>query len=226
MNFRHEIKHYINAADVISLRQKLKFVASKDKNSDENGQYKVRSLYFDNIFDKALKEKIDGLNKREKFRIRFYNDNYDFINLEKKYRMNNLGIKKQTRLTKQQCESIINLSCIEWMKVSEYPLLVEFYSKLKYQQLRPKTIVDYNREAYTFKAGNVRITIDSNIKTGYYSKDLFNPNLIILPIPESNSIILEVKYDEYLPSVIKDIVQLENRSYTSFSKYRACRLYG
>ena len=92
MDFRHEWKHEINICDMIAVRQRLRAVAKTDGNSVD-GRYKIRSLYFDSPSDKALREKIDGVNRREKFRIRYYNDDTSFIHLEKKSKINGLGKK-------------------------------------------------------------------------------------------------------------------------------------
>lgn len=83
MNFRHEWKHEINASDFITVTRRLEAVAKPDVHA-EGGYYKIRSLYFDNLSDKALREKIDGVNMREKFRIRYYNEDVSYIRLEKK----------------------------------------------------------------------------------------------------------------------------------------------
>ena len=92
--------------------------------------------------------------------------------------------------------------------------------------LRPKTIVDYTREAYIYPLGNVRITFDKSIRTGLHSTDLFNPNVPTVEVINSNFIVLEVKWDEYLPQAIHDIIQVRERRATSISKYEACRIYG
>ncbi len=105
-------------------------------------------------------------------------------------------------------------------------LLVELYMKMKNEFLRPKTIVDYTREAYMYSPGNVRITIDSKIKTGILSNDLFNKNLSTISTYPPGYSILEVKYDEFLPEVISDILQTNEHRSTSVSKYAACRIYG
>jgi hypothetical protein len=112
------------------------------------------------------------------------------------------------------------------MYKSEHMLLKELYSKMRYDLLKPKTIVDYIREAYVYQAGNVRITIDNHINTGLFSKDFFNFNLPTVPMLKDGQIVLEVKYDEFLPTVIRDIIGINHRSSTSISKYAGCRLYG
>ena len=220
---RHEIKVFINYGDYFTLKSKLKHFTLLDKNADENGNYKIRSLYFDNFNDKALMEKIHGYNNREKFRIRFYNFNSSFIKLEKKCKSNGLCYKTSAMLTKKETLKIIN-GDIDFLLNKNSDLFTDFYNKLSTEFLKPKTIVDYTREAYILKTGNVRITIDSNLRSGLYSTDLFNKDLPTSPMILENPIILEVKYDNFLPEIIRDLIQLNNRSQTSTSKYVACRL--
>lgn len=221
---RHEIKVFINYSDYISIRNRLKNVAEVDRNASENGIYHIRSIYFDNFNDKALMEKINGYNNREKFRIRFYNHNHSFIRLEKKSKSNGLCYKSSAPLTKEDCKKILN-GDIEFLRDSDKDVLKEFYCKLKYQCLKPKTIVDYTREAYIYKAGNVRVTVDSNIKSGLYSTNIFDSDLPTLGLVNDNPIILEIKYDNFLPDIIRDLIQTNIRSQTAVSKYAACRLF-
>lgn len=225
LKLRHELKHNINVSDYIALRQRLRAVTKQDQHVDENGKYKIRSLYFDNIDDKALREKINGISNREKFRIRYYNDDFEYIKLEKKSKMNGLCSKRSTTLTKVQCEKIID-GDIQWMRNSLDPLLIELYTKMNIQQLRPKTLVDYIREPYIYEPGNVRITIDSEIKTGLNSKELFNQDIATLRAHSNKVMILEVKFDEFLPEIIRSVIQVNNRQNSAFSKYAVCRLYG
>ena len=219
--FRSELKHYINVGDYLQLRAKLKHLMRPDAHASPDGCYKIRSLYFDNYADKAVTEKLSGLSRREKFRIRYYNDNTSFIRLEKKSKMNKGCCKVSARLTAEQCEEIIN-GCYDCLRLSESPLLLEFYTKIRYQNLRPKIIVDYIREAYIYRAGNVRITIDSDIRSSSNVIGLLNPT--IPTIPSARAIVLEVKFDGFLPNIIGDMLQLEHRHTTEFSKYVVARL--
>lgn len=222
MKFRHEWKHEINYSDMLVLRHRLKAVARCDPNAP-NGRYFIRSLYFDTPYDKALKEKINGISRREKFRIRYYNGDTSFIRLEKKSKLDGLYSKEGASLTADEAQSII-CGDIDFMRTSENELVRELYDKMNSQQLRPKTIVDYDREAYVYPAGNVRVTMDCNIRTGLYSTDFLDMNCVTVPV--TGAVILEVKWDEFLPSTIRDAVQLEGRHTSSFSKYAACRIYG
>ncbi len=223
MVFLHEWKNDIIFSDMIILRQRLKAVMKPDENAVD-GKYFIRSLYFDNISDKALREKIDGVNCREKFRIRYYNNDTSLIHLEKKSKINGLGNKQSANLSAEEAQKIVD-GDLDWMINSDRPLVQELYSKMKSQGLRPKTIVDYTREPFVFSAGNVRVTLDYDIRTGLYCTDFLNPDCITIPAGNA-PIILEVKWDEFLPSVIRDIVQLESRRTAAFSKYAVCRIYG
>lgn len=222
MKFRHELKQEISYIDMLALRQRLKAVMKNDSHAT-NGKYEIRSLYFDNLNDKALREKIDGVNIREKFRIRYYNGDTSLIKLEKKSKINGLCRKESVNLTVEQTKAIIN-GDYKWMAESEEVLIRELYLKMKQEGLRPKTIVDYIREPFVFEAGNVRITLDYDIRTGLNSTDFLNDSCITIPIA-NNPIILEIKWDEYLPDIIKDIIQLNAGRIGAFSKYAACRMY-
>ena len=221
MNGRHELKHYINEADYAQLQVKLRVVAKPDENAGESGGYTVRSLYFDNYSDKAVVEKLSGLSKREKFRLRYYNGDTSFIRLEKKSKANRLAYKETAPITAEQCTALLagKYSCL---KLPDEPLLMELYTKIHYQNLRPRNIVDYYREAYVYRAGNVRITFDSHIRTSNSVAGFLNSKLVT--IPAANSIIMEIKYDGFLPDIIRDIVKIGWRNQTEFSKYVVARL--
>jgi len=223
MDYRHEWKHEISTSDMIAIRQRMRAIAKSDTHALD-GKYEIRSLYFDNLADEALREKIDGVNCREKFRIRYYNDDLSFIRLEKKSKWNGLGNKQSTTLSADEAQAIVD-GDLDWMMDSERPLLQELYTKMTLQGLGPKTIVDYTREPFVYAPGNVRVTLDYNIRTGLGCTDFLNPNAITIPAGDA-PIILEVKWDEYLPSVIRDAVQLNGRRTSAFSKYAICRIYG
>ncbi len=217
--YRHEFKHRINMGDLISLSGKINIIAAPDEHM-KNGSYFVRSLYFDSFSDKALREKTDGVDKREKFRIRSYDMDDSFIRLEKKSKFHGLCSKSSALLSKEQTENIISGN-YSFLADSENELLREFYIKLCSEQLRPKLIVDYSRKAYVYPYGNVRITFDYNISSSGNVKGFFSAENGSVPVPEE--IIMEVKYDEFLPSLISDIIRAPARQSSSFSKYAAGR---
>lgn len=138
--------------------------------------------------------------------------------------MNGLGNKQSASLTAEEAQKIMD-GDLEWMIDSGRPLVQELYSKMMSQGLRPMTIVDYTREPFVFAPGNVRVTLDYNIRTGLKCTDFLNPDCVTVPAGDA-PIILEVKWDEFLPNIIRDAVQLDGRRSAAFSKYAACRIYG
>ena len=223
MVFRHEWKHRIDPSDLITLRQRMRVIARPDEHSID-GVYKVCSLYFDTPDDTALLEKVNGVSRREKFRIRYYNDDTSYIRLERKSKLAGLGHKDSVCITPLQVQDLLQGNT-DWMLHSQYPVIRDLYSKMTFQLLRPKTIVEYTREAFTYPAGNVRITLDYDIRTGLSCVNFLDPDRVTIPAPDS-PILMEVKWDEYLPDIIRDAVQLDDRHSAAYSKYAACRMYG
>lgn len=222
MEYRHEWKHEISYLDLLIIRQRLQAIAQPDRHAVE-GKYSIRSLYFDTPTDKALWEKLDGVNRREKFRIRYYNGDTSVIHLEKKSKIGNLSTKQITALTVSEAQAIVN-GCLNWIIDSDKPLLQEFYSKMQSQQLQPKTIVDYTREPFVYGPGNVRVTLDYDIRVGLNCTDFLKP---CVTIPAGDApMIMEVKWGSFLPAIIRDAVQLESCRSGAFSKYAQCRIYG
>ena len=221
--FRHEWKIEITPSDRIAIRQRMTAVAKPDSHA-KDGKYLIRSLYFDNAADKALHEKNDGVNLREKFRIRYYNGDTSVIHLEKKSKINGLCNKLSAPLNAEEAQRIVDGE-LDWMAADSRALVRELYAKMRSQGLRPKTIVDYDREPFVFGPGNVRVTLDYNIRTGLDCTDFLNVNCVTVPAG-SATIVLEVKWDAYLPDIIRDAVQLPGRRAGAFSKYAQCRIYG
>lgn len=223
MKFRHECKHEITLSDMLTIRARLSAAATPDPHSSD-GKYEIRSLYFDDLYDTALREKLDGVNFREKYRIRLYNGDTSLIKLEKKSKINGLCSKESAALTADEAQRIAD-GDTEWMGSDTRPLVTELYSRMQSRGLRPKTVVDYTREPFIFPAGNVRVTIDYNIRTGMGVTDFLNPDMPTVPAGDPH-IILEVKWDDFLPDIIRDAVNLTGTRTAAFSKYAACRIYG
>lgn len=223
MQFRHEWKHEISYADMLSLRSRLSAIMQQDSHA-VNGKYKIRSLYFDNFRDKALLEKINGVNTREKFRVRFYNDDPSFILLEKKNKIHGLCSKEQAAISLEEARLIANKD-IKSLSKSKKPLINELCYKMLTERLEPKTIVNYIREPFIYAPGNVRVTLDYDIRTGLTGTDFLTLDCVMVPAGNA-PVILEVKWDEFLPAVIRDVVQVPGTHTSAFSKYAACRVYG
>ena len=223
VSLRHELKHQINLREDLVLSQRLRKLFAHDKHAGPDGFYWVTSLYFDTPYDSALREKIDGVNRREKFRLRYYGEDTSFIRLEKKYKINGLCGKRSARMSAKLVKQVLS-GDIHFLLDFGDPLFVEFYSKLKGKGLRPKTIVRYDREAFFYAPGNVRVTLDRDIRTGLGCVDFLNPEIFCLRAMEPGTI-LEVKYDAFLPELVRMAVQVPGRQATACSKYALCRRF-
>ncbi len=224
--YRHELKYPISAAGYLALRQRLLPVMQRDPHAGADGLYTVRSVYFDNYRDKALREKRDGVQRREKFRIRYYNDDLSFITLEKKIKHNDLCMKLDAPLTREDYRRLL-CEPGAWMLEHPQPLVRELYCKMNTQQLKPRVLVSYVREPYIYSAGNVRVTFDSRIRTSLFQSgfaDVALPDVSATDAP--GDILLEVKFDAFLPDIIRALLQSGELRQQAFSKYGACRRFG
>ena len=225
-SYRHELKYQISPADYHALRQRLRTVMKRDLHTGAYGLYTIRSVYYDNYRDKALREKADGVQRREKFRIRYYNDDFSFITLEKKIKHNDLCMKIDAPLTAEEYRRLLQAPG-PWMLAHPQPLVRELYCKMKTQQLRPRVLVSYVREPYIYPAGNVRVTFDSHIRTSLFQRDFSDGAVSDISAADTpGDIILEVKFDAFLPEVIRCLLQSEELRQQAFSKYGTCRRFG
>lgn len=225
MNGRHELKHEMTKADCYLLKNKLQHIMSKDPHAGPDGKYLIRSIYFDNFANKILTEKKEGYYKRCKFRVRLYNNNFTFLNLEKKSKINNMTFKEKCRITPEEYDKI-RLGDIDWMQYDERKLLNELHHHMTLYLIKPVTIVDYTREVFIKEEGNVRITFDSDVKTSFHNTDLLNSLTPMIDVLDYGTVIVEVKYDGYLPDVIKKLIQISDRRSSAFSKYQLSRMFG
>ena len=222
--FRHEFKYFINYFEYESLKRRLNAVLKRDKFADENGDYHIRSLYFDDIRNTALYEKQAGVLTRKKYRIRIYNIDDSVIKLEKKSRIGQFINKESASLTREEYNKIINQDII-FLKQSDNKLLQEFYFDMVAYCYKPKVIVDYVREAYISNINNIRITFDKSLKTGLNKIDIFHKDLLTVDVIEEPKMILEIKYNHFLPNHIKNILQIKSSQRWAISKYVMCRKF-
>lgn len=222
MQYRHEIKHEISPGELLVLRQRLRAVLRPDDHA-AGGKYRIRSLYFDTPDDRALREKLDGVNEREKFRVRLYDNDPSVIHLERKYKRGGLGYKQTAPLTAQQARALARGET-DWLDGADDPLLALFRDRVLHGALRARVLVDYTREAFVYAPGNVRVTLDYDIRTGLRCTELLDPDCVTVPAPGAPCL-LEVKWDAYLPDVVRGAVQLGARHAAAYSKYAACRMY-
>jgi len=219
---RHELKFYINLSEYEILREKLKFILKKDRFSVDDNGYHIRSLYFDNALDNDLYEKSYGIFKRKKFRIRIYNKSDNVIKLEKKNRYGEMINKESLTITKDEYEKILSWD-YDFLLDKEDPLARDYYLFLRSEHMSPKIIVDYIREAYIGDIEDVRVTFDKCLSAGLNSIDLFDENMVTTETLTFPIMIMEVKFNSYLPDYIRDILQLDSHHRSAISKYVICR---
>lgn len=163
---------------------------------------------------------------REKFRIRYYNDNFSFIALEKKVKNNNLCLKLDAPVNKSQFQQLLG-GDTGWMAGSGNPLVQEFCRKIQAQQLRPRVLVSYRWEPYVYAPGNVRVTFDMDIRTSLFRRELLDTGPSDIRAADGpGEMVLEVKFDEYLPDIIRILLQSAGVRQNAFSKYGVCRRFG
>lgn len=219
--YRHELKYFIGEPQRHILRQRLRPFLRTDPNAGPTGAYRISSLYFDDVADSALYEKLAGLQHRQKIRIRIYEGQPDTILLEKKIKVGEGVRKERLRISRELYEAIRAGETTPLLE-NGHPLLEEVAWQITNQLLRPKVIVDYLREAYVCALGNVRITFDRDLRSGLTNLDLFRP-APFAPAPVDGMTILEVKYDEFLPRPVQDLLQADGLMRQAASKYVLCR---
>ena len=220
---RHEIKSRLSAAEAAALRMRLGAVMQRDPHTRPDGAYDIHSVYLDTPSRRALMEKQVGVPVRHKYRIRYYNDNLQFFRLERKSKVGALCDKVGCTLSRAEVDALMRGDLL-WMCRDERPLVRALYLKMRTELMQPSVQVHYTREAYLFDPGNVRVTLDSNLRTGLFNADFLD---IRQPRPRTQSddfVLLEVKFDHYLPEIIRDITACHCRP-MSFSKFEACHSY-
>lgn len=221
-NYRYELKFLLTETTAEILKYRLSLIMNKDMYSvNPNGEYYIRSLYFDDVFNTAYYEKLNGVYERSKFRIRYYNFDDSYITLELKGKKGNLSYKRRNTLSKDEYLLISNGDC-DKINVENREVLKEFIDSIKYKNLKPSVIVDYKRIAYTYKYEDVRITFDENIMSGRYNYDLLSKDINLYNVLNSGDVILEVKYNNKLPSFLNDVIKTVPMVRIAVSKFALC----
>ena len=219
--WRHEQKFWISKYQYHRLRSAFRAVLYIDKHCYEHGDYNIRSLYFDSYQGEACFDKLSGLSKRRKFRMRIYNRSSEYITMEIKKRL-------QDRISKQMCTLHLD-QALELME-GELPevdnnneVLMQFYHEMNQKLIKPTVLVEYDREAYVHPMGNVRITFDKNLRSGGSRIDLFHLSPCSISVHSAEQMILEVKFDDYLPAFVRKILSRQLIGPQAISKYYLCR---
>ena len=218
---RHEFKFLISRADAELLKLRLPHIMQRDPHAGETGRYTIRSLYFDDLDAAAYYEKVDGIDNRTKYRIRFYNYDSSLLKLEKKEKLGNLTRKTAQTITKNDARALeyaLSQGCPDNPDGLTNELRVACMSR----GLRPKVLVDYDRTPFLCDAGNTRITIDENLRTRPYIAHLFASPRAMTPVLEPNQVILEVKFDDFLPGYLADALADIPKVNMAISKFAMC----
>lgn len=222
--WRHELKFICDAPQLKIAESRIKPLLKPDPHVGEGGVYTVRSVYFDDEWDTCYRENEDGTDPREKFRIRIYDGSADRITLELKQKLRGMTRKLSCPLTRQQCEAALHGGILQ--DEGDAPaLLRKFIIQQKERRLAARVIVEYDRVPYVFRPGNVRITLDENIRSSSQTERFLESDFLRRPIMPTGNHVLEVKYDDFLPDPIRQVLQLGTLSRTSFSKYYLCRYF-
>ena len=219
--YRHELKFILNKTQAEILKYRLSIIMDVDSNSIDN-KYYIGSLYFDDVYSSAYYEKVDGLEKREKYRIRLYNFDDSLIRLERKEKNRDLTHKEQVIISKEECVNILNGE-YDLIDIKKNKLLEEFILKVKLNDIKPDVIVDYDRLAYVYPVEEVRITFDENIKSGRFNYNLFDKEVYLYDAIEKNEVVLEVKFNNYIPKHIVKVIETIPSIRLAVSKFALCK---
>ena len=219
--YRVEDKYCCTAQDMYQLQHRLDAVLWADSNENTINGYQVISLYFDDLADSCLNAVRDGSYSRLKYRIRIYNNSFDRISLEVKEKQGSRIYKKARSITEKEMHQLIQGECISASFSLEDPAFM-FNLAIQTKALRPKVIVAYERKAYIYPSGNVRITFDRNIRASSQIAAFGSKKISYDPLREQDAV-LEIKYDEFLPEFILQLLEQNSMQQTACSKYRLCR---
>ena len=224
--YRHELKYLINEIEAIELSNVLKYIMKPDEHAD-NGVYNIRSLYFDDIYQSAYNEKLDGVEERKKYRIRIYNCRDDVISLECKHKSGQYIYKESIKISNEEYGNILN-GDTDFLLKKNSDMAREFYIDCKSSILKPNVIVDYDREPLIYDVGTVRITFDRHVRAENSTDSIFDNKIHSYAVFPDGTLILEVKFTELLPEKIRKILNSYSFAQTSASKYCLClyRLHG
>lgn len=219
--YRVENKYCCSETDFLELQGRIGNVLASDTNECGEHGYSVISLYFDDWEDSCFQDTLNGREIRDKYRIRIYNNCLEEIRLEVKRKKDCRVSKASRRISEKQLYRLMNGQCIEDERSAQDPATL-FNLAIQMCGLKPRIIVAYERKAYVFDAGNTRITFDRNIRASNWIEQ-FGQKSINYDFLHGHNAVLEVKYDEFIPDFVLQLLELGNLQQSSYSKYQLCR---
>lgn len=217
LEYRNEYKYICSAAELKIIEYRLRPIMKYDSHQKGNS-YRIRSLYFDDYYETAYTENEIGIDNRKKFRIRVYDNPKEMIRLEVKYKNRGKTHKDSCQISQEICEKILSGKRIDFDKNAPKPLKL-LYIEMSMYNMKPRIIIEYERTAFTYPLGNVRVTLDRNISYSKDIKDFLEDRINLIPIQDKGQHVLEVKYDEFIPDYIAQVLELGNLERTAFSKF-------
>lgn len=217
--FRHEQKFYVSRTRLEYLDSMLSSAMIRDRHTQDLG-YLITSIYFDDFSDSCLIDKLDGVREREKYRLRYYGRDVNLLKFEIK--------KKKDDYVLKTSHSLDGGSVIIGQSVNATALrqtLRErqvFQNPLFFDAFNPVAIVEYHRRAYYLPYENIRITIDSDIRSFGYQSGIIHDGHGTQMIP-GDLMVLEVKYRSNLPPYLREIISSVPARRSAVSKYVLCR---
>lgn len=220
---RRELKYPIGEIDYYKVNELFKEVLTPDPNNKNYG-YRIRSLYFDSLNNDDYYAKVNGEEVRKKIRLRIYDTNTDKVKLEIKRKMNVSQRKETTTISREDAIDLINKDYSVLLKY-ENDTAKSAYNIMTIGQYRPVVLVDYNRRAYIHNENNIRVTLDSDIKSNEFDFDMFNEDILMTPIVDYYNAVLEVKFDGELFCWISQALAGLDTTNRSLSKYCSSRQF-
>lgn len=215
---RHELKYYINRSDYEYCRSLLKSLMKRDSHQENDTGYPIRSLYFDDIYDSSVEEKLAGVEKRDKYRIRIYDFKQKWAKLERKRKHNKYVQKTTGIITKDEALKMIEGDYESLSKYNDQGIN-SIYFDLKRKYFKPVVIVDYIRDVFMLDYNQIRITFDKKLRVNDRNFNLFDKNFITEPIQRDDVIIMEIKFNNFLPSWFGNLLRFESATSSAISKY-------
>lgn len=215
---RHELKFYISRSDYEYVRHLLSHLMQKDDHQGDDRGYFIRSLYFDDVANSSVEEKLDGIERRDKYRLRIYDTNQNWAKLERKSKENHFVNKTSVILTKEEATQIMegDYDCLSKKDGAESKSI---YFDLKRKYFKPVVIIDYIRDVYKLDYNEIRVTFDKHIRASTDDLRLFEENVKTYPLQRADAIVMEVKFNNFLPSWFKDFLKFESSTGLAISKY-------
>lgn len=219
--FRKEIKYVIPRENALTLQHRLGMVMEKDTHGKE-GAYFIRSQYYDSIVDSDLRDNLEGMYEKRKIRLRIYSLSDQIVKLEYKCKNGSDGIKYSLPIKREEALRM-EQGDIDFLLQYDNELALRLYLRMTEGCYRPKTIIDYDRLAFIYPAGDVRITFDTNIRTSIWPYGLFDENPINT-LSNEEQMLMEVKYTGFLPDTIRKILDDTENLASAHSKYSRARM--